>query len=335
MYVWTQVQGQSCTPSPLLRQLAGDFADRIGQLWPRPHAEFLTASTGQRHLVCLGLTLEAPTESVRAVLSHPLKRGLRGVLPEPPAGLVRALEHMGETAWSNGGYRQLLALLASPETAKVLHHAPVIDEDLVSSLAAFPAHLLQAGVVGLRLKPAQSQLLRDIWQAVVARDGPEAGQRLAAKLRAVRSARQAFTILREALSTEVPPPPFPGTERLRPLASKAAMLDAADRYENCVANYVIPAAEGWTAFYEWRGSPSAVIELRRDNLFGWRLEQVRLKGNEEMEEADRPALIAELEAMGVHVGRTLSMLQGATWQAARGNYRHLSEQEAVATFFCD
>jgi hypothetical protein len=335
MYVWTQVQGLSCTPSPLLRQLAGDFADRIGQLWPRPHAEFLTASTGQRHLVCLGLTREAPLDIVRAVLSQPVKRSLRSILPEPPKGLVRALEHMGETAWSEDGYRRLLELLAGAATAKLLHHAKVIDEELVNSLAAFPAHLLEAGVVSLRLKPAQSQLLMEIWQAIVARDGVQTGHQLSARLRAVDSPRKAFEILRDALPTEPPPPPFAGTERLRPLATKAAIRDAGERYDNCVGSYVSQASEGWAAFYEWLGPPGAVVEIRRDNLFGWRLEQVRLKGNGEMAEEDRPTLIAELEAMGVHVGRTMHMLQTATWQAGRGNFRSQSEQEAIAAFFSD
>jgi hypothetical protein len=320
MYVWTQFKGQSCAPTPLLRRLAGDFAVRIGQLWPQPHTAFLTASTGQRHLVCVALTLEVPDAAIRANLERPVKRAIRVLLPQAPDGLVRALDRMGEDAWSEADYRRLLHLLTRPETAKVLNHAEVIDPGLVGGLAAYPVPLLKAGLARLRLKPDQAALVSEVWQAVVTRDGPEAGRALADRLSRLHSPAQIFEHLREEMNAEVAPPPFPGTARLRPLASKAAMRDAAARFNNCLRDHIAAASDGSRAYYEWLGPPGAVVEILQDPLWGWRLDEARLHSNAIMSPADREPLIAELREMGVHVGRSFWQLHRDTWNAQHGTY---------------
>lgn len=320
MYVWTQFKGQTCTPSPLLRRLAGDFAVRIGQLWPQPHTAFLTASTGQRHLVCLALTLEAPFADVRANLERPVKRAVRTLLADPPEGLVRALDRMGEDAWSEADYRLLLSLLRRPETAKVLNHAEVIDPMLVGGLAAYPAPLLKAGLARLKLSPDQAGLVSEFWQAIVARDGPEAGRTLADRLARLHSPGQVFEHLREEMVPDVAPPPFPGTARLRPLASKAAMREAASRFNNCLREHIAAASDGSRAYYEWLGPPGAVVEIMQDPLWGWRLDEARLRNNDIMGPADREPLIAELRGMGVHVGRSFWQLHRDSWNAQHGTF---------------
>lgn len=333
MYVWTQFKGQSCTPTPLLRRLAGDFAVRIGQIWPQPHAAFLTASTGQRHLVCLALTLGAPGADIRANLERPVKQAVRVLLADPPDGLVRALDRMGEEAWSEAAYRQLLVLLRRPETAKVLNHAAAIDPDLVGGLAAYPVPLLRAGLARLKLTPDQASVVSEIWQAIVARDGAAAGQRLAERMAQLHSPAQLFELLREEMVSEVAPPPFPGTARLRPLASKAAMREASVRFQNCLRDHIAAAADGSRAYYEWLGPPGAVVEILQDPLWGWRLDEARLRDNEVMTPADREPLIAELRGMGVHVGRSFWQLHRDTWSAQHAGYRLEPLSDAIGAHF--
>ncbi|MDQ0463786.1 hypothetical protein QO010_001557 [Caulobacter ginsengisoli] len=333
MYVWTQFRGQSCTPTPLLRHLAGDFAVRVGELWPAPHTPFLTSSTGQRHLIFIALTVETPYAAIRANLERPVKRAVRALLPDAPDGLVRALDRLGETAWSEADYRRLLVLLDRPDAAKVLNHAAAIDPDLVGGLTAFPAPLLEAGLARLKLSPDQAAIASEIWQAIVTRDGPQAGRRLAERMARLNGPTQLFEHLREEMVGEVAPPPFPGTARLRPLATKAAMREAAGRFNNCLRDHIGAAADGSRAYYEWLGPPGAVVEIMQDPVWGWRLDEARLRDNNVMTPADREPLIAELRGMGVHVGRSYWQLQRDTWGALQPGYRLEPPDAAIGAYF--
>ena len=119
MYVWTGVCAPIQEPTPLLRYLAGDFADRINLLWPAPHTPFLTATAARRHLACLAASRSDQARfDLDKALTLSLKQAVRELIPDAPEGLVRALEHLGEVAWSVEAYAQLLATMADPVRRK-------------------------------------------------------------------------------------------------------------------------------------------------------------------------------------------------------------------------
>src|SRR4051812_12267289 len=100
------------SPSSLLKLLAGEFALRIARFWPAPHAEFVTAPTARRHLLCLALSHGRDLAEVReTVLTRRIPRAIEAAVPGAPNGLARALPRLGEVAWPADGYRKLLALL--------------------------------------------------------------------------------------------------------------------------------------------------------------------------------------------------------------------------------
>src|SRR5512143_145656 len=112
MFIWTGARGRASAAAsgettPLLRHLAGSYAPRIAGLWPAPHAAFIGAPADRRHLVCLALSrAEIPLdpELAERLLAEPLKRAARLAVTEAPAGLARALGHIGETAWAGADY---------------------------------------------------------------------------------------------------------------------------------------------------------------------------------------------------------------------------------------
>jgi len=120
-----------------------------------------------------------------------------------------------------------------------------------------------------------------------------------------------FDAVREDLYPEPPPPPFESTPRLRPLTTKAALREAARRYNNCLATRVTHAVGGFSAYYEWTGNPGAIVEISRDAIFGWRLEEAKGPNNDALDHDTRASLTAELTAMGVHVGRSGWQLERA------------------------
>ncbi|WGM39718.1 hypothetical protein [Caulobacter sp. NIBR1757] len=305
MYVWTGPWAQVQDPTPLLRQLAGDFAHRIARVWPAPHGTFLIADAARRHLVCLVLAgADGIPPELEMLLDGPLKRAIRRGLPGAPEGLERALGRTGEIAWPAGAYSVLLTALADPMQAKVLRHAEVITPVLVEGLAEVPVALLRASNGQLRPNAVQAALLTEAYDLIARRDGAKAANAAANRWGRSKTLQGMFERVGQDIIAELPAPPFPGTATLRPLASKAAMRDAARRYRNCLAsNRLVWAAAGDHAFYEWLGGPGVIVELNRDPLFGWRLNEARIHQNGTVPVADRPALIEALKAMGVHVGR--------------------------------
>jgi len=244
--------------SPLLRLIAPAYAEVLAALWPAPHTAFVTAPAARRHLICLMLAAEphgGPPIDVVGLMDLPVRKAIAVTLENAPAGLRRALEHLGEIAWSPEDYRALVQLLADPAPAKTLRHAEAIAPDLVRALAALPPDLREVGGVALRVTPAQAALLAETHAVLARRLSPQV---LAARVAAwgqAQTPKALFTLVVEDFRRELPPAPHPGTERLRPLETAAAIRDAARRYRNCLSDYLDSAVDQRAAIYEWQPAP--------------------------------------------------------------------------------
>lgn len=325
--------------SPLLRLIAPFYAEVLAALWPAPHTAFVTAPAARRHLICLMLAAEphgGPPIDVARLMDLPLRKAIALTLENAaPEGLRRALEHLGEIAWAPEDYRVLVQMLADPAPAKTLRHAQVITPDLVRALAALPQDLREIGGVALRVTPAQAALLAEAHSVLAKRLAPELlAQRVTAWGHAP-TPKALFTLVAEDFRRELPPPPHPGTERLRPLESAAAIRAAARRYRNCLANYVDYAVDQRSAIYEWLPAPGAVVELIPDAFFGWRLDQARLQNNQTVDEATREAIVQDLRGMGVHVGRSAWQIRNALERAASPKFELEPVEAAIADYFTD
>lgn len=292
-------------PTSLLKLVAGDFAGAVDRLWPAPHTAFVTAPAARRHLACLALALGRRERTLHErLLAERLRRAIPAAVGEPPAGLERALGRMGEVAWTAEDYRVLLRVLAAPRAAKALRHATVIEAGVVRRLAALPEPMGEAAHLALELTDDGVCALAEAYAALRFRSGEAAAARAAARWARCGSARAMFEAVRDDLAPEPLAPPHPGTARLTPLRSKAEIRAAARRFRNCLADRVPHAVTGWSAYYLWDGPPAGVVEVTRDHIFGWRLEEARLADNAAVPEAVRDALAGELALMGVHVGRS-------------------------------
>lgn len=292
-------------PSRLLIHLAGDFAPEIAAVWPEPHTPFVLAEAARRHLACLALSLGADSPVrpgpafVAEALDGPFKRAVAALVPGAPKGLARALGRLGETAWTAPDYQRLVALLAQPAPAKVLNHAGSISRGEVATLASLPAALAEAGGTILRLSPDQARLVALCHGGIVARDGTGRAEKAARRWALAPTAPALLHQVREDIAAQRVEPFHPGSERLRPLATRAALTDAARRYNNCLEGR---EPEPDCHYYEWIGPPGVIVNVVRDSLWGWALEEGRLAGNAPVGQAERAAITAELRAMGVYVG---------------------------------
>jgi hypothetical protein len=76
-----------------------------------------------------------------------------------------------------------------------------------------------------------------------------------------------------------------------------------------------------------------VVEIYRDPVFGWRLDQARIAGNDPVPEPMRTAIVEELRALGVHVGRAAWELESALEEAHKPKFKLPSREAVVAGRF--
>jgi hypothetical protein len=321
-------------PTALLKLVAGEFAADVAAIWAEPHMEFLTATTARRHLVCLALALGRDMAGVAAlVVRGRLREAIPVALGRSPAGLERALARLGETAWTALAYRKLIELLADARAAKLLRHAQTIDPAAVARLVLLPEPMGRALAVALAITDDAAVAIAEAAGAIACRSGTAVSRAAAERWAEAETEAALFDLVREDLYPEPPPPPFDGTGKLRPLTTKAAMRDAARRYNNCLATRVIHAVGGFSAFYEWTANPGAIVEISRDAIFGWRLEEAKGPNNDPLDKDSRAALAAELATLGIHVGRSGWQLERALRPDVGRDWRLPSVAEDLVEVF--
>lgn len=320
-------------PTALLKLVAGEVAADAAAIWPDPHTAFLTANAARRHLVCMAFALGRPVAD--AVLVGRLREAIRDVLDGAPVGLERALGRLGETAWTTFAYRKLLELLADPAAAKVLRHAETIHLATIVRLTRLPEPMGRALELAGLITDDAATAVDEAAGAIAMRAGRAEADAAALRWAGAETEAALFEAVREDLYPEPPAPPFPGTPTLRPLATKAAMRDAARRYSNCLATRVNHAVGGFSAYYEWLWGPGAIVEISRDAIFGWRLEEAKGPNNERLYRDARLALVAELGALGVHVGRSGWQLERALSADVGREWRLPSVAEDLVEVFGD
>jgi hypothetical protein len=321
-------------PSSLLKLVAGEFAPAIASLWPEPHAPFLTAPAARRHLVCLALALGGDEGRVAEALGGRLRDAVRRVA-DGPAGLERALARLGETAWAAEAYRRLIELLDEREVGKLLRHAEAIDEAPVTRLALLPEPMRRAWKLSGTLTDDGARAVAECAGVIAFRAGPAEADAAAARWAAIETEDALFEAVREDLYPELPAPPHPGTARLKPLATKAALREAGKRFENCLAERVNHAVTGWSVYYEWTGGEGAIVEIERDAMFGWRLNEAKGRKNAPIAKDERAELAAELATLRVYVGRSGWQLERALNGDVGRGWRLPGVAEDLADVFGD
>jgi hypothetical protein len=327
-------------PSSLLKLVAGEFAPALADVWPEPHTPFLASSPARRHLACLALALGRNLARIAdVVLEGRIRRSIEAAVDRAPAGLERALARLGDTAWPADSYRRLLDLLADPASAKLLRHAEAIDPALIARLGLLPPAMGRSLALAALITDDAARAVAESAGAIACRSGAAVAEAAAARWAGLETEAALFEAVREDLYPEPPAPPFPATDRLKPLATKAALREAARRYENCLATRVNHAVGGFSAYYEWTGGGpidgGAIVEIGRDAIFGWRLEEAKGPKNAVLDKDVRAELVADLAALGVYVGRSGWQLERALCADTGRGWRLPSVAEDLAEVFGD
>lgn len=187
--------------------------------------------------------------------------------------------------------------------ADILRHATSLTEPLIAVLAALKPELRSPALVTdlLRNRDRAEESARQwTWRLGRLRaSAPEAAAAIEAAVRGGAALEYLLDADGPGVGAPIPPPPWPGTARLRPLATPAAMMDAAKRYNNCLLSRIESVRDGRQFYYELDGEPGMIVQLERDPPFGWKVDNVRLARNQQPSAEAMRGLAAELDGSEV------------------------------------
>lgn len=282
-----------------IRRLAGEFSGRRQWLtldMMRRVPGFRDFLEQERRSVGMGfaaacLTLAdtpAQTETDRVHLArrmmaeprHQLLRDLSG--SELPPVVPRLLRKVDETSIDDEFLHHLRRAALTEGLAAVLAQLDEIDGDTLEVALTLPAWLQRPKVI------------ENLWASGVIND-PDTAISLAAVgetpaamrpgiVRALQDmalpfyedAQQALgrVALKVLGGRPFPPPPFAGTERLRPIRTFEDLQREGRIMGHCVGNYYQQVFNGFSYFYQWHGEERATAQLIVDHCTGnWELHE--------------------------------------------------------------
>lgn len=268
------------TPSAALVADAGAFAPAIARVFPRPHRAYFDAEPPRRRAAQLVAARADPRELSEALQYWSLRRLISEFHPDAPQGLAAALKKLDGEAWGPADYNRLLHILkAGGPGAKALQHAEIITVQMVLILDALPEPLRRARLLThVRIV----QMANLVWRATKRCCGTDAQKmtRLADRLERARSTHMLFRMLIDEIGVDqLAPPPIPGTDWLKPIATSSAIRSAALRFQNCLEGRIPWLLMGRGAYYEVIGEEPAIVEIVRDKLGMWIVGEVRGHAN--------------------------------------------------------
>lgn len=295
-------------PTPTLRFIAGEHAERVAAVWAPPHGAYLEMPAQRRHLVHFALALgvsEAAGPIAAALAGERADVLARRLIGHAPTGFVRALGRIGEPAWSGEDYLLLFLLFSDEAAAAVLLQTPEITVEIARALDRMPDGL-RVHAIARHLKGAEAAAaLSDAWTALRDVRGEAVAAAAAARWARASDDKRLFAMAAQDVAPHLfDLAPFPVHPDMRRLGGVTALEEAGRRFRNCLATYVERAALGSVALYEWAGPVPAAFAFSRDGFFGWRLEEARGVGNVVLDPEARAAAIVAVTEAGVRVGRS-------------------------------
>lgn len=312
------------SPNAALVDAAGAFSVAVARVWARPHAAYFVADGARRHAIHLIAHAAGERAGLlaEALETWSLRRLVGAYLPDAPDGLAEALRKIDAPhPWSFVDYKRLRAVLeAGGAGAKALRHAPRIDARLLAVLDALPLDLRRPRIVAQVALPQAAQLIARGAKRVAGAHDPRAMARLGDRLERARSTHGLFRMLIDEIGVEqLAPPPIPGADWLKPIASRQAIESAALRFENCLAGRIPWLLMGRGAYYEVLGAEPAIVEIVRDSAGLWVVGEVRGHANADISAELWERVRAHLEQHGARVGRqgpdqlALALAAAAGW----------------------
>lgn len=260
----------------------------------------------------LGSASVTPKELAMKVRQQSKKALLKQFYRPYPAGLVPILKKLGNRIMIKDRYIDLSDLLLEPSAAKFLWHERKIQPFMISALMGLEPVFRRPSIV--RHVINQSILYSFQYAIAIARriapntSDAELAKSLEntfSKLNGVRpvgyraQCKLEKWLARRLNKTDVPAPPWVGTQKLRPILNCHDILKVADDFENCLADELARVIGKKRYFYLWKDRGSAVVALENDPLLGWIVGEIKGPHNRAVSKLVKNRIIDEFRTAGI------------------------------------
>jgi hypothetical protein len=258
--------------------VAGRYLKAVNRIWRTKVGEYLSAPDGRRHLwhACFASghpsfrwqTGAAVTRLYDRLTYAPGKELAAQAYADCPPGLLRCLGRLGAEPRSRYTYCALVQVLQrGGPCAKALVHSTEIPDELIHAFATLPAGMASKRTIGLVMRGQLSagDLATFGWTVSRIRQLRDR----AVYENVLTSTDPMNAVVQLLTHGEFPPPPWPGTNLLKPITSRAQLQRIGAELRNCLetrawlTRSVLKVLNGTDYFYEWRGGPAAVLRFVR------------------------------------------------------------------------
>jgi hypothetical protein len=281
--------------SHALQQLAGPWSEQLAEIFPFCHYDFVNRSSMWMHVA--GLILANPVSSntnVKEVFTH--HRDWRHAAFVGSLRFTRdnvcLLKKMTLPLWSRQDYQLFTSLLDCPRAVKLMKHADQLTRDMVRKIAHLPAEFRDQKTVDILLTEDEAKVLNRLFGH---QDDAEK-KRIVSSLKSQkdrpsfwRKASQHFFHGFEEFSDVLEI----ADSRFQSIGNVHELIEASEKYENCMKNYVFECLSGMCGFLIFHGKETAIIgyEPRIGNRYV--IDEINLPKNE----TPSPETIAEITSV--------------------------------------
>jgi hypothetical protein len=269
--------------------------------------------------------------SVRAIAEKTLGRC--------PTGIKRALGHLPPSVLAPESYRRLVELLADPGTAKLLHHAPSIDDSTIETLHGVPAPLRNPFMVHALNCHNREKGFLDGLRLLVSRGAASSFDALVHELASASQPGQLYAKLRDLVEAlPLQPNTLPPTQvgDARRLDQTVTIRSLAKSWRNCLASYLTDIDAGTCAVYLLEtGNVPAACSVRKYGRLGWFLEQVKGPRNIDIDSKQLAEIRTAFSKVGIPPYFIIAAIHGMIQEVTmhERDLRHIEREQCAEERF--
>ena len=296
--------------------LAGPLLSEVGRIFPlHMILIYLTTSYKRRQVwhAYIAAMFADPTnprpitdpESVRAKLMNTSSKSL--IIEAYGSILASYISSLGRLGLEGQEPRIYLLMhkfmTESQGLQKSLSHASKIDASTITTLAALPLPLRSYDLAKQIKKLDEIKKLIFVI-GMLAQDDEAKNTELCEMVVTAAERKHSISAVlkREYYLTPFPEPAICDTEFCKHIGNAFELQKTAHQFSNCLKDYCEEGIRGEYQYYRWYedGRPVAVISIREDAPFGYRLTEIQGKRNEYIDDNLEQKIVFHFETYGIH-----------------------------------
>lgn len=267
-----------------LDYLAGHFSESVASLLNGDVRPFVLDNRARRHLWLAILDQSEATAHSALIRFGWLANAddLVGWAAEWANVLRSTFKRLPAQALLPGQYVALAdRIRRRPRSARILNQLGQLDQRTIDIILALPDPLVEVSLIRMIDHPSRAETLAQLFKIALSVGRTE--REVATALHSATNWAAVEKVMERAVMPEaLPVAPCPSDARVQSITKLADLRRLGGEYKNCLRSFRRQpfGFQKECAYFLWNGTENAVIAVTRDVIGSWRIDEVRLAGNE-------------------------------------------------------